>query len=136
MEPPLPGYYQYFSWSQCVFAQGHNTAEVGIKPPTSRSGVRDSTTRPACSPRTIVYSKVIRCPNIKAFYSIMNCLLIYLLTHRRVGSLGPEVSELPCQPCHNLSATQQLEVLGISHLPAGCFLLCILELCHCAAQNK
>ena len=45
-EPPLPGYCQYISWSKCFFAQGHNTAEVGIIPPTSRSGVRDSTTRP------------------------------------------------------------------------------------------
>ena len=28
-EPPLPGYYQYFLGSKCVFALGHNT-EVGI----------------------------------------------------------------------------------------------------------
>ena len=27
-------------------AQGHNTAEVGFEPPTSRSGVRRSTTKP------------------------------------------------------------------------------------------
>ena len=45
-EPPLPGYYQCFSGSKCVFAQGHNMAEVGMELPTSRSGVRDSTTRP------------------------------------------------------------------------------------------
>ena len=32
-------YYQYFSGSKCDFAQGHNTAEVGIEPSTSRSGV-------------------------------------------------------------------------------------------------
>ena len=31
-EPPLPGSYQYFSGSKCVFAQGHNTAEVGFEP--------------------------------------------------------------------------------------------------------
>ena len=31
-EPSLPGYYQYFSGRKCVFAQGHNTAEVGIEP--------------------------------------------------------------------------------------------------------
>ena len=40
-EPPLPGYYQYYSGSKSGFAQGHNTAEVGI---------RDSTTRPPRSP--------------------------------------------------------------------------------------
>ena len=49
-EPPLPGYYQYFSGSKCVFAQGHNTADVRIEPPTSRFGVRDSTYRPPRSP--------------------------------------------------------------------------------------
>ena len=30
-------------------AQGHNTAEVGLEPPTSRSRVRGSATRPPCS---------------------------------------------------------------------------------------
>ena len=39
-------YYQNFSGSKCGFAQGHNMAEVGMEPPNSRSGVRDSTTRP------------------------------------------------------------------------------------------
>ena len=33
-----------FSGSKCIFAQGHNTAEVGIEPPISRIGVRGSTT--------------------------------------------------------------------------------------------
>ena len=31
-QPSLPGYYQYFSWTKCVFAQGNNTALVGIEP--------------------------------------------------------------------------------------------------------
>ena len=35
-EPPLPGNYQYFRSVKCL-AQGHNTAEVGFEPPTSRS---------------------------------------------------------------------------------------------------
>ena len=48
-EPPLSGYNQYFSESECVFSERHNTAEVGIEPPTFRSGVRDSTTRPSRS---------------------------------------------------------------------------------------
>ena len=34
-----------FRGSKCVFAQGHNTAEVVIEPPTSRSGIRGSSTR-------------------------------------------------------------------------------------------
>ena len=31
MEPPLPGYYQYF-WGVKCLAQGHNTAVVGFEP--------------------------------------------------------------------------------------------------------
>ena len=40
---------QYFRGVKCL-AQGHNTAAVGIEPPTSRSGVRHSTTEPPRSP--------------------------------------------------------------------------------------
>ena len=42
--------YQYFSGSKRVCAQENNTAEVGIEPPTSRSGVRGSTTSTSRSP--------------------------------------------------------------------------------------
>ena len=40
---------QYFRGVKCL-AQGHNTAEVGLEPQTSRSGVRHSTTEPPRSP--------------------------------------------------------------------------------------
>ena len=40
---------QYF-WGVKCLAQGHNTAEVGFEPPTSRSGVLHSTTEPRRSP--------------------------------------------------------------------------------------
>ena len=40
---------QYFRGVKCL-AQGHNTAEVGLEPRTSRSGVRYSTTEPPRSP--------------------------------------------------------------------------------------
>ena len=40
---------QYFPGVKCL-AQGHNTAAVGFEPPTSRSGVRHSTTEPPRSP--------------------------------------------------------------------------------------
>ena len=43
---------QYFRGVKCL-AQGHNTAEVGFEPPTSRSGVRHSTTEPPRSPLEI-----------------------------------------------------------------------------------
>ena len=42
---------QYFRGVKCL-AQGHNTAEVGLEPRTSRSGVRHSTTEP---PRSVFY---------------------------------------------------------------------------------
>ena len=42
---------QYFRGVKCL-AQRHNTAEVDIEPPTSRSGVRHSTTEPPCSPES------------------------------------------------------------------------------------
>ena len=40
---------QYFRGVKCL-AQGHNTAAVSFEPPTSRSGVRHSTTEPPRSP--------------------------------------------------------------------------------------
>ena len=40
---------QYFRGVKCL-AQGHNTVAVGLEPPTSRSGVRHSTTEPPRSP--------------------------------------------------------------------------------------
>ena len=48
-KPPLPEHYQYFRGVKCL-AQGHNAAEVGFEPPTSRSGARRSTTEPQRSP--------------------------------------------------------------------------------------
>ena len=40
---------QYFRGVKCL-AQGHNTADVGLEPRTSRSGVRHSITEPPRSP--------------------------------------------------------------------------------------
>ena len=45
---------QYFRGVKWL-AQGHNTAEVGFEPQTSRSGVRHSTTEPPRSPSNIFY---------------------------------------------------------------------------------
>ena len=47
---------QYFRGVKCL-AQGHNTAEVGLEPRTSRSGVRHSTTEPPRSPATWYWSR-------------------------------------------------------------------------------
>ena len=41
---------QYFRGVKCL-AQGHITAAVGFEPPTFRSGVRHSTTKPPRSPK-------------------------------------------------------------------------------------
>ena len=43
---------QYFRGVKCL-AQGHNTAAVGLEPPTSRSGVQHSTTEPPRSFRQV-----------------------------------------------------------------------------------
>ena len=51
---------QYFRGVKCL-AQGHNTAAVGIEPPTSRSGVRHSTTEPPRSPKKLGCGVVGRC---------------------------------------------------------------------------
>ena len=48
---------QYFRGEKCL-AQGHNTAAVGIEPPTSRSGVRHSTTEPPRSPEILLIKNV------------------------------------------------------------------------------
>ena len=62
---------QYFQGVKCL-AQGHNTAAVGFEPPTSRSGVRHSTTEPRAPPRqswwSIYVNKVMidnLCPESK-----------------------------------------------------------------------
>ena len=48
----LPGYYQYFSGStcKCVFAEGHNTAEVGIEPRPLAPESETLLTRPPRTP--------------------------------------------------------------------------------------
>ena len=46
-EPPLPGYNQYFSGSECVFSEGHNTAGVVIELETLPLGHR--------APKLILY---------------------------------------------------------------------------------
>ena len=56
---------QYFRGVKCL-AQGHNTAEVGFEPPTSRSRIRHSTTEPPRSPkgadqRSLISTFVVRC---------------------------------------------------------------------------
>ena len=81
-DPPLPGYYQYFSGSKCVFGHGHNTAEVGIEPLTSRSGVRGSTTRPPC----INYIRV-------------NILLVCIFVHENANTYGSKFAYLGLTRC-------------------------------------
>ena len=50
---------QYFRGVKCL-AQGHITAAVGFEPPTSRSGVRHSTTETPRSPSTLCDSQSLR----------------------------------------------------------------------------
>ena len=59
---------QYFRGVKCL-AQGHNTAEVGLEPRTSRSGVRHSTTEPPRSP--LSYFSPIYWDQLKVFASLV-----------------------------------------------------------------
>ena len=69
-KPPLPpGYYQYFSGSKCVFAQGHNTAEVRIEP------------------RILAPESEALPPGHRAPRIIMNCLVSSVLDSIRITSL-------------------------------------------------
>ena len=62
---------QYFRGVKCL-AQGHNTAAVGFEPPTSRSGVRHSTTEPPRSPPKDVIQYA------RSSYHWNNMFIIYL----------------------------------------------------------
>ena len=72
---------QYFRGVKCL-AQGHNTAEVGLEPRTSRSGVRHYTTEPPRSP--LVYSGCIAFPYIMHLYTLVTlfwCFIRKYLSH-------------------------------------------------------
>ena len=85
-EPPLPGYYRYFSGSKCVFAQGHNMVEVGIEPPTSPSGVRDSTTQTPRSQCLILICTVSVRPEME--HQVLNGQCSCFLPEPTVGHLS------------------------------------------------
>ena len=82
---------QYFRGVKCL-AQGHNTAEVGLEPRTSRSGVRHSTTEPPRSPEHSVKPSLVYC-----FYVWFPCF-------QRIT-----FSEL----IHNLSLVTRKPVFGV-----------------------
>ena len=64
---------QYFRGVKCL-AQGHNTAEVGLEPRTSRSGVRHSTTEPPRSPSREWFCTVFFCLSVlKQDYCLCWC---------------------------------------------------------------
>ena len=64
---------QYFRGVKCL-AQGHNTAAVGFEPPTSRSGVRHSTTEPPRSP----YMMMLLMNRLNQTDSAVFTLLLYI----------------------------------------------------------
>ena len=68
---------QYFPGVKCL-AQGHNTAAVGIEPPTSCSGVRHSTTEPPRSPEC----------TMKTDQTVRMCRLILVFAERTCYYLG------------------------------------------------
>ena len=62
---------QYFRGVKCL-AQGHNTAAVGFEPPTSRSGVRHSTTEPPRSPLCYLMDRLLKLTAETNLTSILN----------------------------------------------------------------
>ena len=73
---------QYFRGVKCL-AQGHNTAEVGLEPRTSRSGVRHSTTEPPRSPIHTMVLKPWETKTCRIFSSMLpSSLLIYLRNYK------------------------------------------------------
>ena len=87
MEPPLLGYYKYFSGSKCVFAQGHNRAEVGIQPRL----VRGSTTRPPRSSKHRLHVHVLTKIRKISQTFIINCHYCscknHSILHRHVNKI-------------------------------------------------
>ena len=72
---------QYFRGVKCL-AQGHNTAEVGLEPRTSRSGVRHSTTEPPRSP-------TVKRISLTVYSDITLMLVIFSKTHVAYRHLNP-----------------------------------------------
>ena len=60
---------QYFRGVKCL-AQGHNTAEVGFEPPTSRSGVRQTTSEPPRSPKCELWT--VKCELWSLKYEVLS----------------------------------------------------------------
>ena len=85
---------QYFQGVKCL-AQGHNMAAVGFEPPTSRSGVRHSTTEPprsrcfncqASNENLILTSKKLSRTKIPRFFIACNFLQSFTLFSRACGN--------------------------------------------------
>ena len=92
---------QYFRGVKCL-AQGHNTAAVGFEPPTSRSGVRHSTTEPPRSPKLIfVYETLNEVSNSpKCVKELVQCSILlttvevkhFLTVSHHTADSGPTLS--------------------------------------------
>ena len=91
---------QYFLGVKCL-AQGHNTAEVGLEPRTSRSGVRHSTTEPPRSP----------CLRGKGFYCLTYHILIWASSWD-YGSYHIGDQQMLRRAC---ASTQSRQTLRCSH---------------------
>ena len=77
---------QYFRGVKCL-AQGHNTAAVGIEPPTSRSGVRHSTTEPPRSPEQRRFRRA--CASVQSRQNL-RCSLIQAVNQEEPSDRKPD----------------------------------------------
>ena len=71
---------QYFRGVKCL-AQGHNTAEVGLEPRTSRSRVRHSTTEPPRSPGPLLFTYSINRFSHDVAHLIPNMVIFKKFNH-------------------------------------------------------
>ena len=76
---------QYFRGVKCL-AQGHNTAAVGIEPPTSRSGVRHSTTEPPHSPLASLIKNIFE---FEVWFYTIFFMILYMYTAPGKGQTAP-----------------------------------------------
>ena len=108
-----------FQGVKCL-AQGHNTAEVGIEPLTSRSGVRCPTTEPPRYPVTII--RVSSCEP----YNLLNALNMQKL--RFMLGKGSTGSTSPSMPAHTHTSSNIFDSAkgGGGQFCCGCLLVIIV----------
>ena len=98
---------QYFRGVKCL-AQGHNTAAVGIEPPTSRSGVRHSTTEPPHVSWTKIEAMcryIYPTPSMFQRYQLLyDVIIIEFFSGNTIEPPHDKTNKMTCAPSEDRSA--------------------------------